>query len=203
MVKHPASNGTTTGTTPSTPSSYRTPHKGCSSVSRRQPGSSHIDAEEQLTKIAGIVRPWEGFHRSQLQPFLDRVVVSHKPDHGTRGSSGTTAQLHNETAYGLIASLDDGSHRVVVRKKLSDVRKRKDLESVRNPDMRMALLELWDKVESEGGKPADFASRAGSEGVVLDGRKQIVRRVRIVDKQRVIPISDKSGNVLQGLFARW
>ena len=86
----------------------------------------------------------------------------------------------------------------MVRKKLSDIKKRSDLESVRNPAMRKALLELWDSVVSEGGNPAEFAARAEFKGVLLDGRRQIVRRVRVTDRQRVIPIEDKSGNAYKG-----
>ena len=65
--------------------------------------------------------------------------------------------------------------------------------------MGKALLELWDKVASEGGKPAEFAEQAATEGVVLeDGRRQTVRRVRVLDQQRVIPIKDKEGKPYKG-----
>ncbi len=154
------------------------------------------DLTERLASL--VPPPWEGFHRSVVKSLLDRIVVSYKPDHGTRGGLSTTGQLHNETAYGLIEPLKDGSHKVVVRKKLTDVKRRRDLNSVRDPVMRTALLDLWDRVASEGGKAADFAEKAGAEGVFLDGRRQIVRRVRVVDEQRVIPIKDKAGHAYKG-----
>ena len=154
------------------------------------------DLTERLACLVPL--PWEGFHRNDVTPFLDRMVVSYKPDHGTRGGISTTGQLHNETAYGLVKPLNDGSHKVVVRRKLSDVKRRRDLESVRDPVMRTALLELWDRVAWEGGKAADFVEKAGAEGVVLVGRRQIVRRVRVVDEQRVIPIKDTSGRAYKG-----
>ena len=161
-------------------------------------GSSH-DSEQRLAAVAGSVLPWEGFNRSQLRPFLDRIVVSHKPDHGTRGVKGkTTGQLHNETAYGLIEFSEDGPSKVVTRKSL-DKLKRSDLEPVRDSEprtqkgvrdlpLRAALLELRDSV---GGKAAEFAGKAASEGVLLNGRRQRVRRVRVVDTQRIIPIRPK------------
>ena len=158
---------------------------------------SHYDPEGKLAAIAGDVRPWEGFDRSDLQPFLDRMVVSYKPDHGTRGgnSRATTGQLHNETAYGLVELAESGPSQVVVRKKLSDFKRRTDFDSVRDSALREALLELWDEV---GGKQAEFADWAATEGVMLSGRQQIVRRVRVLDEQTVVPIKDRSGKPYKG-----
>ena len=159
---------------------------------------SDRDAEEKLARVAGCVLPWEGFGREELRPFLERMVVSYKPDHGTRGKQGsTTGQLHNETAYGFV-DFENDPFNVVTRKKLADVKKRSDLDSVRDAVMRAALLELWERVEAEGGKAADFAERAANDGVVLNGRHQPVRRVRVVDKQRVIPIKDRDGRPYKG-----
>ena len=160
---------------------------------------SHYDPEGKLTSIAGHVPPWEGFDRSQLKPSLDRMVISYKPDHGTRGEKGkTTAQLHNETAYGLVELAESGPSKVVVRKKLSDFTKRANFDSVRDSALRAALLELWDKTLASGGKPADFAERAATEGVMLNGCLQIVRRVRVLDEQTVIPITDRDGKPYKG-----
>ena len=156
-------------------------------------GSNH-DTEERLAAVAGEVQPWEGFDREDVRPFLESMTVSRRPDHGTRSVKGkTTGQLHNETAYGLIEFSEEGSSKVVVRKPLSSL-KRADLEvvkdstprkGVRDLELRAALLELWNSV---GGKPAEFAHKAADEGVMLNGKLQKVRRVRVVDEQHVIPI---------------
>ena len=158
-----------------------------------QAAGSSYDTEEKLSAVAGGVTPWDGFHRNQLKPFLDDIVISYKPDHGTRGVKGkTTGQLHNETAYGLLEPLgdgDDGRYKVVVRKELSKFKKRSDLDTVRDPTMRNALQELWDEV---GGKPAEFAEQAWDTGAPMpNGARHKVRRVRVVEEQRVIPIADK------------
>ena len=152
-------------------------------------------AEAKLGKVVGTVRPWEGFQREELKESLNRLVVSHKPDHGTRGKKGkTTGQLHNETAYGLIELSEDSPSKVVVRKKLSDF-KETDIDSVRDPALRAVLLELWAKVD---GKAAEFAARADSDGVQLNGRRQRVRHVRVVHEKRVIPIRDQAGRPYKG-----
>ncbi len=159
----------------------------------RAAGSHWEDAAENLASLTP--KPWDGFDRDDLKPFLDKLVVSHKPDRGTRGVEGkTTGQLHNETAYGLVNHVENGISEVVVRKDL-DKLKRSDLEpidpdkpikGVRDLTLRAALLELWDEV---GGKSAEFASQAAT--------KMKVRRVRVIDQRRVIPIefTDSVGKV--------
>ncbi len=160
----------------------------------RAAGSSH-NPEEWLAAVAKEAPPWDEFHRSQLKPLLDRLIVSYKPDHGTRGVNGkTTGQLHNDTAYGLVELSENGPSQVVVRKKLSTVKKRSDLDGVRDPVMGKALLALWDKVSVEGGKPADFVEQAATEGVQLEDRRQTVRRVRVLEQQTVIPIKRGQGH---------
>ncbi len=164
----------------------------------RAAGSS-LNPEERLAAVAKEALPWEGFHRSHLKPFLDRLVVSYKPDHGKRGVNGkTTGQLHNDTAYGLVELSEDGPSTVVIRKKVADFKKRSDLDAVRDTTMATALKELWDQVESEGGNPTDFAERAATQGVLLNGQRQTVRRVRVLDQQRVIPIKDRKGTPYKG-----
>ena len=171
----------------------------------RAAASHHHTAVERLASLAPP--PWEGFHREQLRPNLDRLVVSYKPDHGTRGAQGkTTGQLHNETAYGLVELSENGPSQVVRRKKLSAFKKKSELKAVRDPTMRKALTELWEQVESdiqaEGGKASEalarFAEQAANIGVLLEDRRQTVRRVRILEKQSVIPIKDHSGRPYKG-----
>ncbi len=154
-------------------------------------GSSR-DAEEKLAKVAGGVHPWKGFDRKQVRPFLNDIVVSYKPDRGIAG------QLHNETAYGLIAFSENRPSIVVVRKKLPDFKRRGDIDAARDTTLRAALLELWDKVHWEGGKAADFAEKAANEGVLLGGCRRPVRSVRIVENLNVIAIRDGDGRPYKG-----
>lgn len=159
---------------------------------------SRYDRAARLTAVAGEAPPWEGFDRSELQPCLDCLIVSHKPGRGTRGGAGrTTGQLHNETAYGLLKPAGAGPSKVVVRKSLSTV-KRNDLAAVRDDALRAALLALWDQVAAAGQKPADFAEQAANKGVLINGRRQRVRRARVVENLRVIPIKDCAGKPYKG-----
>ena len=57
---------------------------------------------------------------------------------------------------------------------------------MRDPSLRDALSRLWDEV---GGKTVEFASQAANEGVLLNGRCQKVRSVRVIEHhQNVVPI---------------
>lgn len=142
--------------------------------------------------IEAVPPPWEGFTPDTLRPHLERIVISHKPDHGTLGDKRkTTGSLHNDTAYGLIAPGKNGNWKVVSRGALKGATKKEDLRGIRDTALRTALEALWDDVAQTGGKPGDFAKRADEEGVVLGGRTMKVRRVRMTEELNVVQIKDR------------
>jgi CRISPR-associated endonuclease Csn1 len=154
------------------------------------------DDADRKRLIDKIPDPWDGFTPDTLRPHLDRIVISHKPDHGTFGDkSKTTGALHNDTAYGLIGSGKKGNWKVVSRSALKGVTKKEELQSIRDAALRVALETLWDEVAKAGGKPGDFAKRAEEDGVTLGGRKTKVRRARMTEELNVVQIKDrKTGN---------
>ena len=157
--------------------------------------SNHRQAAEKLSQ--SVPPPWDGFDPNQVQKFLDKdkMIVSYKPDHGTRGVNGqTTGQLHDETAYRLLEA--EGKYKLLTRKNLSGIKNRNSLNAVTDETLRKALLALWDET---GGNPK-FAAHSESQGVLLNGRRQQVRRVRVTTKiQQVITIrhQDSQGKVHQ------
>ena len=100
--------------------------------------SSAYDETRSRIKIPP---PWEEFC-NQVKSFLNRLVVSYKPDHGPygvkrkknkaqatdRANRKTTGRLHKEMAYGLVKSPENGQPKVVIRKKLLDVKSRGNLD---------------------------------------------------------------------------
>jgi CRISPR-associated endonuclease Csn1 len=69
--------------------------------------------EKQLNKLVeSMPLPWDSY-RDHVQRAVERIWVSHKPDHGHEGA------MHNDTAYGLL-----GGGKVQVRKTLDGVRTR-------------------------------------------------------------------------------
>jgi CRISPR-associated endonuclease Csn1 len=142
--------------------------------------------------IDAIPPPWDGFAPDALRPHLDRIVISHKPDHGTFGDkSKTTGALHNDTAYGLIGPGKKGNWKVVSRNALRGVTKKEELEGIRDAALRAALETLWDDVAKAGYKPGEFANRAEDDGVALGGRKMKVRRARMTEELNVVQIKDR------------
>jgi len=111
--------------------------------------------------IEGIPLPWEGFTPDELRPHLEKLVVSHKPDHGTfpwmakgngksrkgMGRAQTSGALHNDTAYGLVAPGKNGNWKVVSRAPLSAFNTPeamdKALPDIRDRALREALAEEW------------------------------------------------------------
>lgn len=69
--------------------------------------------EKQLNKLVETMPlPWDTY-REHVQRAVERIWVSHKPDHGHEGA------MHNDTAYGLL-----GGGQVQVRKRVDGVRTR-------------------------------------------------------------------------------
>ncbi|NIA68492.1 type II CRISPR RNA-guided endonuclease Cas9 [Pelagibius litoralis] len=153
-------------------------------------------AEEQdLTRLVdGMPLPFEGF-RDRLRATLERMTVSHRPDRGTpavpgsanpRGSSA--GRLHNDTAYGLAGAPDARGARLVVhRVPLDSLKDRAAVERVRDAGLRQALL---DATEGLSGK--DFAA-ALAAFAARDGIYKGLRRVRVLERLKVIPVCDKAG----------
>ncbi|MEO3430700.1 type II CRISPR RNA-guided endonuclease Cas9 [Pelagibius sp. CAU 1746] len=153
-------------------------------------------AEEQdLTRLVdGMPVPFQGF-RDSLREILERVVVSHRPDRGTparpgsvnpRGSSA--GRLHNDTAYGLAGTPDArGAHLVVHRVPLDSLKDSAGLGRIRDARLRQALLDATEGLSGKG-----FAA-ALAAFPLRDGIYKGVRRVRVLERLKVIPVRDKSG----------
>ncbi|MGB3388711.1 MAG: type II CRISPR RNA-guided endonuclease Cas9, partial [Pseudaminobacter sp.] len=145
--------------------------------------------------IADIPEPWPGF-RDDLKAVVDRIVVSHKPDHGTLpkpGENGRTAgQLHNDTAYGITGELDERGNTVVVRRKpflsLTD----KDIPNIRDAELRERLYSA-----TSGLSGREFAA-ALDRFRKTDRKFNRIRHVRLTESLSVIPIHDKEGRAYKG-----
>ncbi|MFG1361338.1 type II CRISPR RNA-guided endonuclease Cas9 [Xanthobacter pseudotagetidis] len=156
------------------------------------------EAANRMT--ADLPEPWEGF-REDLEAKVRDIVVSHRPDHGTaskagrpKGRDATAGRLHNDTAYGLTGAKDArGNDLVVHRVPLSALKKRADIEQVRDEELRAALLD-WTK--DLDGKPFEARLLKFPELGPLAFRG--MRRVRIIEPLSVIPIRDKAGHAYKG-----
>ena len=162
----------------------------------------------QTENLASLVpEPWLGFSRSEFRRRLDQIAVSHRPNRGSRRPPHqTSGRLLKETAYGLVEFNKNTNSILVTRKAMSDITKSDLLPPVEKPPrkgvrdlaMREALLRLWNNVN---GDRSEFARHAAEEGVLLNGRMLQVRRVRVMDEQRVVPIADSDRGPFKGYIS--
>ena len=143
-------------------------------------------AEERFDKryLAGIEDPWPGF-RDSVRESIERIVVSHKPDHGVQGA------LHDDTAYGIVKPADTkGRSQVVHRVPIDTLKMPKQLDGIRDPLIRERLKKA----------AANLSRKAFTQALVAAGESMNppVRKVRICETLSVIPtVIDKDGGVLK------
>lgn len=147
-----------------------------------------------------IPAPWDGF-RDDLRAAVNRITVSHRPDHGTVSKAGlkpgrdqTAGRLHNDTAYGLTGETDAKGNSIVVRRvPLSAIKKPADIGRVRDPLLRAALADF---LQGYDGKAFEARmARFPELGPLL---YRGMRRVRVVEPLTVIPVRDRDGQAYKG-----
>lgn len=161
---------------------------------------------EGAEKVVGEVKePWPGF-REELRARVNAAVVSHRPDHGTVSRTGyaagkgqTAGKLHNDTAYGLTGEKDERSNDLVVsRKPLSAFKAARDLDGIRDRQLREALQEA---TYGLSGREFEQAVHRLATQDRLDGKGnpfRNLRRIRVIEPLKVIPIHDRSGRAYKG-----
>jgi CRISPR-associated endonuclease Csn1 len=131
--------------------------------------------EEERDRLF-VPEPWEGF-RDDLRDALGRIIVSHRPDHGTGG------KLHEETAYGLVKEpeKEDGFN-LVYRKPLIGL-KEPEAKRIRNRGLRQHIHDHIAAAKREG--------KSFEEALAGYQETYGVRRVRLLKKEKdVIAIRD-------------
>jgi CRISPR-associated endonuclease Csn1 len=101
-------------------------------------------AEEQdLHRLFGnFPEPMPDF-RAQVQATVNKIIVSHKPEHGKGGA------LHEETAYGLKVQAHELPLGNVVLRKSLDALTVKEAERVRDPRLRETFVALRNGVKGD------------------------------------------------------
>lgn len=125
--------------------------------------------------------PWEGF-RDDLRVQLDKIIVSHRADHGRidregrkRGRDSTTGQLHNETAYGVVDATSVVSRIPLLSLKPGDIAVTAKGKNIRDPQLQHALETA---TRDKDGKAFEAALRGFA---AKPGPYQGLRRVRLIE----------------------
>ena len=139
--------------------------------------------------------PLSGY-REALARRLDRLVVSHKPDHGIAPGARddvhvTSGALLEGTAFGLVDEEIGGKrynlvYRVLVHKVTDRMIEGKKDYIVRDESLRRALREVRDDARSAG--------RELHEALLEYGRLHNIRRVRFLKRERSVKIVEHGYN---------
>jgi CRISPR-associated endonuclease Csn1 len=155
---------------------------------------------QELDKLFdGLEVPWSSF-RDDLRASLDRIVISHKADHGRDGAPSkqrdvTSARLHNDTAYGFTGETSAKGLPIVVRRKpLLSLKPEEITDPIAIPD-RVLQSAIYAATEGLSGKPLEAALIAFAK---RDGPFKGIRHIRVREALNVIPILDKDGKAFKG-----
>lgn len=150
------------------------------------------EATERVSKM--IEAPWPTM-RAEAESIANAIIASHRPDHGTagHGNCSTAGRLHNDTAYGLTGQTDAKGNSIVVRRKPLESLKPADIPTIRDPDLRAALLRA-----TEGLSDKAFAQALKNFARLGPLPFRNIRRVRLTEPLSVIPIRDAEGRIYKG-----
>lgn len=129
-----------------------------------------------------IPLPWEGL-RDELKQLLDRMVVSHKPDHGIQG------KMHEDTAYGFVKEPDKEGANLVYRKSIEALNEN-EIDRIRDRRLRDIVREHVAGERANGTPLADALRKLHTK---IDDRhiKHGLRRVRLLKPEKpeyLVPI---------------
>ncbi|WP_416193873.1 type II CRISPR RNA-guided endonuclease Cas9 [Nitrobacter sp. TKz-YC01] len=148
--------------------------------------------DEEREKFV-IEPPWPAM-RDDLKGALEKMVVSHKPDHGIEG------KLHEDSAYGFVKPLDitgqteeeDGN--LVYRKAIEGLNEN-EIDRIRDRRLRRIAREHVDAEKKKGVALADALRQLKEPSDLYPQLKHGLRHVRILKKEKadyLVPITDRT-----------
>ncbi|PVA08543.1 type II CRISPR RNA-guided endonuclease Cas9 [Pelagivirga sediminicola] len=133
--------------------------KRISDMARRD----ELQGAEEVAR--SVTPPWDDF-RADIAAQVQRIVVSHRADHGRidpaarkRGKDSTAGQLHNETAYGLAGESTVVSRKPLTSLKPNDIAITTRGANIRDGDLQRHLARVTHGLESKAFEQVlqDFA----------------------------------------------
>jgi CRISPR-associated endonuclease Csn1 len=158
--------------------------------------------DEEREKFV-IDPPWASM-RDDLKIALDKMVVSHKPDHGVEG------KLHEDSAYGFVKPLsitgrkDEEDGNLVYRKAIESLNE-KEIDRIRDTNLRKIVRDHVNARKKEGVALADALRQLQSPSEERAQIKHGLRHVRILKKESaayLVPIAHRrTGDVYKAYSA--
>lgn len=135
-----------------------------------------------------IPTPWDKEKlRTDLKATLDRMVVSHKPDHGIGG------KLHEDTAYGFVKEPDKEGANLVYRKNFEALNEN-EIERIRDLRLRDMLRDHMKAEKANGVAVADALRSFNAKHKDDPHFKHGLRRVRLLKPEKpdyLVPVRNR------------
>lgn len=152
--------------------------------------------EKIKEKVKAAEPPWgRDEFRRDLSQCVQRMVVSHKPDHGLSGPPNphrSAGRLHEETAFGLtgLTEVRNGKkyELLVIRKALTGFKDLSALDAIRHEPLREEIKAFMSARLDEG---MGFA-----EALVAFQRRRGVKTVRVLEpaeSSTLVKVKDRNG----------
>ena len=163
------------------------------------------DFDAFVEKVVSDALPWPNFY-DDVKNIIDKIIVSHKQDHGTISRSGyaqgkgkTAGQLHDATALGLTGVEGKKGKKIVVTRENFLSLESTDIPKIRDKNLRAELDSA-----AKQSLPPDFGNMTKAQKkkefqkvLVSFARDHKlykgIRHVRVLDLLHVIEIKDKNG----------
>jgi CRISPR-associated endonuclease Csn1 len=154
-----------------------------------------VNAYDEEREKFVIDPPWPTM-RDDLKAALEKMVVSHKPDHGIEG------KLHEDSAYGFVKPLEvtglkeeeDGN--LVYRKAIESLNEN-EVDRIRDRRLRTIVRQHVDAEKTKGVALADALRQLKEPGHHRQF-KHGLRHVRILKKEKgdyLVPIANRASGV--------
>ncbi len=155
--------------------------KKVSAIAKNIEGKNKQRLENIGKAIKSDITPWSNF-KDDAKQIINKVIVSH------RRRTKKEGQLHNETAYGFVPETTNFSKAINVFHyidigNLVTANKTK-LEKIISPKIKNIFLKEFEQ-----------NNKLSKEFLINYHKKTGIRRVKITEKQTVIPIKNKQGQI--------
>ena len=150
-----------------------------SQIAKKTEGQDKTRLENIGNMIKKEVSPWDSF-KEDAKSSIEQIIVSHKKRTKKAG------QLHNETAYGGVKNVRDFSKPIEIKiyKGIMDLKGLTDkkIEKIISP-----------KIREDFRKELQNNKKITKEFLKEYHKKTGIRRIRLKEKETVIPIENKQG----------
>ena len=161
--------------------------KHISNIAKNIETQNHKYRLENIRKaIKKDVFPWASF-REDVKKTIDNIIVSHRKRTKKEG------KLHNDTAYGVSKDVMDFN-------KSMDVWHYVDILSLSKANKKKISKIMSDKIRADFEKEYEINQAISKEFLISYHKKTGIRRMRLQEKETVIPIKNRKSQKIYKAF---